>query len=421
VKRTSSLAFIFITLLIDVLGIGLLIPILPEFIAHLTNQSLSSASRDYGLLLSIYGAMQFLFSPLLGTLSDQFGRRPVLLLSLLFAGIDYVLMALAPNLIWLYVGRTLSGITGASFTVANAYIADVSPPEERSQNFGLIGAAFGAGFIIGPAAGGFLGQWGPRIPFWVAAGLCFTNLLYGWLILPESLKPENRRHFSWRQANPIGALQVLGKYPVVWGLTGTLTITNLAMHCVNSTWVLFTMIRFGWGARETGFSLAAFGFVALVYQLGLARRLLPLWGERRTMLIGLAVAAVEFTAYAFSTEGWMIYAIMILGGVGLLGGQATQGLLSQQVGENEQGTLQGALASLANLTGIVAPVIATGLFAFFTGPNIPVKIPGIAFFLAAILNALALFIALRVLRRLPMHQAAHLPSQVDSPAIRSNS
>ncbi|MDF2440367.1 MAG: transporter, family, tetracycline resistance protein, partial [Abditibacteriota bacterium] len=351
-KRTSGLGFIFVTLLIDVLGIGLLIPILPEFIAQLSHQSLSNASRDYGWLLALYGAMQFLFSPLLGTLSDRFGRRPVLLLSLLFAGIDYVLMALAPSLLWLYIGRTLSGITGASFTVANAYIADVSPPEKRSQNFGLIGAAFGVGFIIGPAAGGLLGQFGPRVPFWAAAALCFANLLYGWLILPESLKPENRRAFSWRDANPLGALRVLGKYPVVWGLTGTLTATNLAMHCVNSTWVLFIMIRFGWNSGQTGLSLAAFGVVALVYQLGLARVLLPLWGERRTMLIGLGVAAIEFTAYAFATHGWMVYAIMVIGGVGLLGGQAVQGLLSQQVGEDEQGTLQGALSSLSSLTGI---------------------------------------------------------------------
>jgi DHA1 family tetracycline resistance protein-like MFS transporter len=235
VKRPSALGFIFVTLLIDVLGIGLLIPILPEFIAHLTHQNISSAARDYGLLMALYGAMQFLFSPLLGMLSDRFGRRPVLLLSLLFAGLDYVMMALAPHLIWLYIGRTLSGITGANFTVANAYIADVSPPEKRAANFGLIGAAFGAGFIIGPAAGGFLGQWGPRVPFWAAAGLCFANFMYGWLILPESLRPENRRRFVWREANPLGALKVLGKYPVVWELTGSLTASNLAMHFINAS------------------------------------------------------------------------------------------------------------------------------------------------------------------------------------------
>lgn len=399
-KRASGLGFIFVTLLIDILGIGLLIPILPKFVATLSHQSLSDASRNYGWLLAIYGAMQFLFSPLLGTLSDRFGRRPVLLLSLLFTGIEYIMMALAPNMVWLYLGRTLSGITGASFTAANAYIADVSPPAERAQNFGLVGAAFGIGFIIGPALGGVLGQWGERVPFWVAAGCCFANLLYGWFILPESLQPENRRRFRWQEANPVGALRVLGKYPIVWGLTGSLVASNLAMNCINSTWVLFTMARFGWSSREVGLSLGAFGTVALVYQLGLARILLPLWGERRTLLIGLAVAVCEFTAYGLATRGWMIYAIMISGGLGLLSGQATQGLLSQQVGENEQGTLQGALASLNNLTAIIAPVLATTLFSYFTRAGAPLRIPGIAFFLAAGLNAIALVIAVRVLARL---------------------
>ena len=274
-KRTSGLGFIFIVLLIDVLGIGILVPILPEFVAHLTHHSLSASARDYGFLLSLYGAMQFLFSPLMGTLSDRYGRRPILLLSMLFSGLDYVLMALAPSLIWLYIGRTISGITGASLTAASAYIADVSPPEKRSQNFGLIGAAFGIGFIVGPALGGLLAQIDIRAPFWGAAILCFANFLYGWFILPESLLPENRRVFDWREANPIGALKVLGKYPVVWGLTGALTASNLAMNCINSTWVLFTMVRFGWSSRETGLSLGAFGVVALIYQVGVARFLLP--------------------------------------------------------------------------------------------------------------------------------------------------
>ncbi len=398
-KRSSSLGFIFITILIDVLGIGLLMPILPEFIAHLTGKTLSDSAHDYGWLLALYGAMQFLFAPLLGTLSDRFGRRPVLLLSLFFASIDYVLLALAPNLLWLYIGRILSGITGANFTVANAYIADVSPPAERAQNFGIVGAAFGLGFIVGPAAGGFLGQWGPRIPFWAAAILCFCNLLYGWLILPESLPKEKRRAIAWRETNPLGALRVLGRYPMVWGLAGALTAGNLAMQCINSTWVLFTMIRFDWDARQTGLSMAAFGGVALIYQLGVARIVLPIWGERKTMIIGLAVGAIEFLLYALSTQGWMIYAIMIIAGVGLLGGQATQGFLSQQVGEDEQGALQGALTSLASLTGIFGPLLATSLFAYYTAKNAPIHLPGAPFFLAAALNALALIITLRVLMK----------------------
>ena len=399
--RASGLGFIFVTLLIDVMGIGLLIPILPGFIAQLSHQTLSESARDYGWLLALYGAMQFLFSPLLGTLSDQYGRRPILLVSLACTGIEYVMMALTPNLLWLYIGRVLSGITGASITAANAYIADVSAPEERAQNFGLVGAAFGLGFVIGPALGGFLGQFGARVPFWAAAILCFANFLYGWLILPESLRPENRRRIDLKQANPLGALRILNRYPIIWGLTGTLIATNLAMHCINSTWVLFTELRFGWNSAQVGISLAVFGTVALIYQLGVARLVLPLWGERRTMLIGLAFGALEFGAYALASRGWMIYAIMLIGGLGLLSGQATQGLLSRQVGEAEQGALQGALSSLASLMGIFGPLIATELFFRFTRPGAPIFAPGVAFALGAALNVVGLIIALRVLARWP--------------------
>ncbi|HEX8552360.1 MAG TPA: TCR/Tet family MFS transporter [Abditibacteriaceae bacterium] len=405
-KRPAALSFIFVTLLIDILGIGLLIPILPQFIADLSGHDLSRASLDYGWLMSLYGAMQFLFSPLMGTLSDRVGRRPVLLLSMLFSGIDYIVMALSPSLIWLYIGRTISGITGASITTASAYIADVSPPEKRAQNFGLVGAAFGAGFIVGPAMGGLLAQWGTRAPFWAAAAMCFANLLYGYFILPESLAPENRRPFKWSEANPLGALKVLGKYPVVWGLTGSFIISNLAMQCIHSTWVLFIIERFGWDAKQSGLSLAAFGAVALVYQLGIARIVLPKWGERKTMLIGLAVAAIEFAAYGLATQGWMIYAIMLIGGVGLLGGQATQGLLSRQVGADEQGTLQGALTSLASLMGIFGPIIGTALFSYFTSRNAPAHIPGISFFLASALNGVALLVAFRVLTRMRRQTAS---------------
>jgi len=400
VKRTSGLGFIFITILIDVLGIGLLIPILPDFIAHLTHESLNASSQHYGVLLAIYGGMQFLFSPMLGMLSDRFGRRPVLLFSMLFTGIDYVIMALAPTLLWLYVGRTLSGISGGSFTAASAYIADVSPPEKRAQNFGIIGAAFGIGFIIGPAIGGVLAQWGTRLPFWAAAILCLVNFLYGWLILPESLKPENRRAFHLSQANPWGALRILNKFPLVWGLTGTYIASNLAGQFLGSTWVLFVMTRFGWDTRATGISLAVFGGVALVYQLWIAKWLLPIWGEKRTILISLAVGVVECTAYAFSTQGWMIYVIMILGGAGFLSMQATQGLLSRQVGEDQQGALQGALTSLASLTGIFGPIISTSLFATFTLPGARVYFPGAAFLAAALLNVASIGLTLRAVLRM---------------------
>jgi DHA1 family tetracycline resistance protein-like MFS transporter len=400
VKRTSGLGFIFITILIDIIGIGLLMPILPDFIAHLTHESLNASSQHYGVLLAIYGGMQFVFAPMLGMLSDRFGRRPVLLLSMLFSGVDYVIMALAPTLIWLYVGRTLSGISGGSFTAASAYIADVSEPEKRAQNFGIIGAAFGIGFIIGPAMGGILAHWGTRVPFWAAAVLCMVNFLYGWLILPESLKPENRNKFRWREANPWGALRVLRKYPLVWGLTGTYILSNLVGQFLGSTWVLFTMTRFSWSTEQTGISLAAFGGVALVYQLWIAKWLLPIWGEKKTILISLSIGVVECAAYAFSTQGWMIYAIMILGGAGFLSMQATQGLLSRQVGEDQQGALQGALTSLASLTGIFGPIVSTSLFASFTLPGARVYFPGASFLAAAILNVAAIGLTLRAVLRM---------------------
>ena len=405
-KRNSGLGFIFITILIDVLGIGLLIPILPDFIAHLTHESLNGASQHYGVLLAIYGGMQFLFAPMLGMLSDRYGRRPVLLLSMFFSSIDYIIMAVAPNLIWLYVGRTLSGISGGSFTAASAYIADVSPPEKRAQNFGIIGAAFGLGFIIGPAAGGMLAHLGPRLPFWAAAILCLINFLYGWLILPESLRPENRANFNWRNANPWGSLRILSKYPLVWGLTGTYVISNLAGQFIGSTWVLFTMTRFGWDTSATGISLAVFGVVSLIYQLWIAKWLLPLWGEKRTILVTLAIGVVECLAYAFSTQGWMIYAIIILGGAGFLTMQATQGLLSRQVGSDQQGALQGALTSLASLSGVAGPVVSTSLFAAFTLPSAPVYFPGVSFFSAAVLNAIAILITLRAIKKMRLREAA---------------
>lgn len=398
-KHAPGLAFIFVTLLIDVLGVGLLIPILPKFVAELSGQGLSAGAKDYGLLLGLYGLMQFAFAPLLGALSDRYGRRPVLLLALGFTGLEYVIQALAPTLTWLYIGRILAGITGASFTTASAYIADVSPPEKRAQSFGLIGAAFGVGFIAGPALGGLLGAYGPRVPFWFAAGLSGINLVYGIVVLPESLKPENRRPFAWREANPFGVLRVLGQYPVVKGMVWSLLASNLAAQSLQSTWVLMMTARFGWGTRENGLSLAAVGVVALIFQVGLARVLLPKLGERRTVLIGLAVAAAEYLGYAFAGKPWMVYAIMFAGGLSYLSGQATSGLLSREVGDDVQGTLQGALTSLASLTGIIGPVAATALFSYFTRPDAPIQIPGISFLLASLLAGAAAVIAARVLPR----------------------
>ena len=411
-KRTPGLVFIFITLLIDMLGAGLLVPILPSFISHLMHSGLDKAARHYGLLMSLYGAMQFIFAPILGALSDRYGRRPILLLSLLFTGVDYVIMALAPSLVWLYIGRVLSGITGASFTAANAYVADVSPPEKRAQNFGIFGAAFGIGFIIGPAAGGLLGSVGERLPFWIAAALAFANLLYGWFILPESLKPENRRRVSWREANPVGAMFVLLKYPVVWGLTGALATSNLGMQCLNSTWVLFTTAKFGWDIRANGICMAVFGLIALIYQIGLGRILLPRLGDRRTMLLGNVVGTLECLGYALSPRGWMVYPIMLIGGFGFLAGPATQSLLSRQVRENEQGVLQGALSSLGSLAAILGPFIGSSMFSYFTQPGRDPRAPSAPVFLSAILYVVATVLAVRATRSIRNEMpSAALPAE----------
>lgn len=398
-KRSAGLGFLFITLFLDVLGMGLLIPILPQFIQSVAHLGISAASRHYGALAALYGAMQFLFAPMLGRLSDRFGRRPVLLLSLLFGGVDYIIMALAPNLVWLYVGRTLSGITGASVSAASAYIADISPPEKRSQDFGLIGAAFGIGFIVGPALGGVLGGIGTRVPFWVAAGLNLANMLYGLFILPESHAKEHRRRFAWREANPMGALRILASHPILWGLTGALVVSNLAVQCLYSTWVPFTTARFGWGVEANGLWLAAFGIVMALYQMGLARVVLPWVGDRRMVLLGSAISSLEFAAYGLVTRSWMLYALIPVRGISTLSGQATQGLLSRLVDKGEQGALQGALASLASLTGVIGPIIATGLFSYFTRPGASVQIPGVAFFLGAVLNLIAFILSLRALAR----------------------
>jgi DHA1 family tetracycline resistance protein-like MFS transporter len=409
--RKGSLAFIFFTVLIDVLGFGLILPVLPTFIGILSHQGPVGAARDFGFLLGLYGAMQFLFAPMLGNLSDRFGRRPVLLFALLFSGIDYVIMACAPSLPWLYVGRVLSGIAGSSFTAANGYIADVSPPEKRSVNFGVTGAAFGVGFIVGPALGGLLGQIDTRLPFWVAAALALLNLCYGFFVLPESLKRENRRAFSWKASNPIRALSALTKYPVVWAMTPALVATYFADKFVQSTWILFMKYRFNWNVIEMGISVAAIGLLCLIFQTGIGRWIIPKWGERKVILVGIASGIFEIVAITFAPRDWMVYVIMVLAGMNFLSAQCTQGVLSRQVRDDEQGALQGALTSLNSLTGTVGPPFATFLFAFTTRPDRHHPFPGSPFLAAAVLYLIALIIAAKVLKGVPEAHVAE-PSTV---------
>jgi DHA1 family tetracycline resistance protein-like MFS transporter len=395
-----AVGFIFITLFLDVLGFGLIIPILPRLIEELTGGNLSDASTTYGALTAVYSLMQFVCAPILGSLSDRFGRRPIILLSLLGSGLDFILLALAPSIPWFFLGRVVAGITGANFSTCTAYIADVSPPEKRAANFGVIGAAFGLGFIAGPALGGLLGDHGLRLPFVVAAGLTLLNWLYGLLVLPESLSPPNRRPFSWARANPVGSLTALGRHPVVAGLTVTYFLSTLAQFGMHSTWVLYTGHRYHWSIGQTGLSLAVVGITAAIVQGGLGRIIIPKLGEPRTVLLGLLIGAAGFVGYAVAWEGWIIYIVLALASVGGLAGPALQSLISTRIPANEQGAVQGALSSLASVAGIIAPPVATGLFGFFIGPRAPVYLPGVAFFLGALITLVALVVARRNLEHI---------------------
>jgi DHA1 family tetracycline resistance protein-like MFS transporter len=399
IPRRPALGFIFVTIALDILGIGLIIPILPRLVESFRGGDVAAASNTVGLLAALYALMQFLCSPLLGSLSDRFGRRPVILISLLGSGLDYFLLALAPNIGWFFAARIISGVTGANFGAATAYIADVSPPEKRAANFGMIGAAFGLGFILGPALGGLLGDVGLRVPFLVAGGLTLLNWLYGLLVLPESLAPENRRAFSWSRSNPVGSLLDLRRYPMVFGLAGTYFLIHLAHQVLPSTWVLYTGYRYAWTVGQTGASLAVVGLMAAIVQGGLTRVIVQRIGEQKTLIVGLMIGALSYAGYGLATQGWMIYAILVVGSLAGVTGPAVQGLISRSVGADEQGGVQGSLTSLTSVTGIIGPPIATRLFSLFIGDTAPAPVPGAAFFFSAVLVVAAMFLALRSFRK----------------------
>jgi DHA1 family tetracycline resistance protein-like MFS transporter len=432
-SRKPALAFIFVTVLLDILGIGLIIPILPRLIEYFEGGNLTAASRTYGLLTALYSLMQFVCAPLLGSLSDRFGRRPVILVSLLGSALDYMLLAFAPSLPWFFVGRLVSGITGANITAATAYIADVSPPEKRAANFGLIGAAFGLGFIAGPALGGLLGDVGLRVPFLVAGGLSLLNWLYGAFVLPESLAPENRRAFTWARSNPVGALLDLRRHPVVLGLAGTFFLLSVAHQSLPATWVLYTHYRYQWTVGQTGISLAIVGLMAAIVQGGLTRVIVGRLGEQRSAILGLSVAACAFAGYGLATEGWMIYLILVFGSLGGVTGPAVQGMISRSIGANEQGGVQGALTSLASVAGIIGPPITTSLFAYFISEKAPIgpvkmlfgptafvakTLPGAAFFFSSILVVGALLLALRSFSRTPIPPVRSVHSESGTVAVQ---
>jgi DHA1 family tetracycline resistance protein-like MFS transporter len=397
VKRNAALGFIFITILIDVIGLGIIIPVVPKLIENLTGEGLSAASRYGGWLVFSFAIMQFLFSPVLGALSDRFGRRPVLLISLFGLGLDYILHAYAPTIGWLFVGRLIAGVMGASITTATAYIADISTPEKRSQNFGLIGAAFGLGFIVGPLIGGLSAKLGPSVPFLVAACLTFLNVLYGFFVLPESLLNENKRKFEWKRANPIGSLKHLKKYPIVSGLIASLVLIYIASHAVQSNWSYFTMYKFNWNEEMVGYSLAAVGVLISLVQGFLIRYINPKLGVNKSIYLGLALYAIGLVLFGIAWQSWMMFAFLIPYCLGGITGPALQGLISNQVPANEQGELQGALTSLISLTSIVGPLIMNNLFAYATSKDSLFYLPGASFFLAAFLILISGYFAVRTL------------------------
>lgn len=398
-NRKAAVGFIFITLLIDVMGWGLIIPVMPKLISQLKHIPVNEASTYGALLVSVYAITQFVFSPIIGNLSDKYGRRPVLLSSLLGFAIDYVFMALAPTYSLLFIGRVIAGITGASFTTGAAYIADVSTPETRAKNFGMIGAAFGLGFIIGPALGGLLAGWGLRAPFYAAAVLCMLNFLYGYFVLPESLDKEHRRPFEWKKANPFGSLQFLRKTPSIGGFAICYFLIYLAAQAVQGNWSYFTIYRFGWKESMVGISLGAVGLLVGLVQTVVTRKINPVLGNEKSIYLGLILYSCGLVLFGIATSTWMMFAFLIPYCFGGIAGPALQASMAAHVARNQQGALQGALTSLMSLTIIIGPFIMTNLFKYFTTDKAPFILPGIPFFLGALFMLMALLVILNVFRK----------------------
>lgn len=381
------------------LALGVIVPVFPTLVVEMSGGSEADAAHWVGLAGTLWALMQFVAMPVIGALSDKIGRRPVVLLSNFGQGIDYIFMALSPTLWWLLIGRLISGVTSASVSTAYAYIADVTAPEKRAGAFGAMGAAFGLGFVIGPALGGLLGDIDPRLPFWAAAALSLLNGFYGLFVLPESLPPERRSGFSWAKANPIGSFTMLRANPQIFGLAGVKFLNDVAHVVYPATFALFAMHRYGWGSREVGFTLAAVGVASIIVQAGLVGRIVAAIGERRALVLGLFSGVCGFSLYAFASEPWMLGLAIPVAAFWGLAGPAGQSLMSQRVGASEQGKLQGALSSLTGIAGMLGPSLFTGVFAYSISEGAPVTFAGATFMTAALLVALGLPIGLRALRR----------------------
>ncbi|WP_233839953.1 TCR/Tet family MFS transporter [Dyella sp. 2HG41-7] len=410
-RQSAAFAFIFVTVMLDMLAFGIIIPVLPHLIVELSGGSIARAAVWSSAFGTVYMLMQFVFSPVQGTLSDRFGRRIVILISSFGLGIDFIVMATAPVVWLLFVGRVASGISAASISTANAYIADIVPKEKRAAAFGMLGAAFAIGFVFGPALGGFLGHFSIRLPFWVAAILSLINFCYGFFILPESLPPERRtKRFDWRHANPFGALVLLRRYPQVFALAAVYFLMTLAQYSLNFTYVLYTDYRFGWGPDAVGYTLGFVGLCSGIVQAVLVRKLMPKLGERRLIMIGLPLCVVGYLLFGLSSVVWMFLLgipFLCLGG---LAGPPAQALMTQQVDPHEQGRLQGALTSLASFAGIFGPALFANLFALFISDHAPAHLPGISFVLAAALIVFATFVATYAIRHVHTVPASEIAS-----------
>jgi len=383
-KKQAAIGFIFITMLIDITGWGIIIPVIPKLIKELIHGDISEAAKYGGWLTFAYAITQFVFAPVIGSLSDKFGRRPVILFSLLGFSLDYLLLAFSPTITWLFVGRIIAGITGASITTASAYIADVSTPENRAKNFGMIGAAFGLGFIIGPVLGGLLGQYGSRVPFYAAAILCMLNFLYGYFILPESLSIENRREFDIKRANPVGSFLNLKKYPKLLGLVFAVFILYTASHAVQGNWSYFTMYKFNWDEKMVGISLGIIGLLVGIVQGLLIRWINPRLGNVKSIYLGMALYSIGMFLFAFASQSWMMFVFLIPYCLGGIAGPALQAVISTQVPPSEQGEIQGTLTSLMSASAIVGPPMMSSVFYFFTHKEAPFIFAGAPFVLGGV-------------------------------------
>ncbi len=399
-KQQAALVFVLITLFIDILGIGIIIPVLPELVKEFVGGSTALAGWYVGIIGATYALMQFLCAPIMGALSDRFGRRPIILASLFGLGIDFLIQGLAPTIGWLFLGRLVAGMMGASITTVNAYIADVSTPETRARNFGLTGVMFGLGFIFGPALGGLLGGIHLRLPFFVAAGFALVNWLYGFFILPESLPLDKRSSLTLAKMNPLGTVKRLRAYPIVAGLAVAFVCISLAQRGLENVWVLYTGFRFGWNEQTNGLTLALVGLMAALVQGLLVRPTIARLGERRTVSVGVAISAIAFLGYGLAFEGWMVPCIIVFGAFGGVAGPAIQSIVAGAVDPSDQGKIQGALTSLMSVTNIVAPLFFTaGLFSYFTSEHAVIELPGAPFLVGSALMFMALIVVRRIFRR----------------------